>query len=128
MIELSREQAAKLLVGRSVEVSVSEPWDFDSTDGQNALRGRIASVSGGLTSNPSDEEIVLEVSPFKAEGGSIVDRVTARRRHVDDVGIIERLIVGRDAVVNMSYREQIPEAKRDPKSSQFLIGSFHLTD
>lgn len=43
-IALSDEAVARLLVGLSVEISVGEPWDFDSPDGQSALKGRISAV------------------------------------------------------------------------------------
>lgn len=128
MIELSREQAARLLVGHSVEVSVSEPWDFESRDGSNRLVGRVVAVVGEEASRSRDEEITLEVTPFEAEGGISASRLVCRRRHVDETGIVEYLTTGREAIVNMSYRDQIPEDKRDPRSSQFLIGSFHLVD
>lgn len=127
MITLSEAQAGKLLAGRAVEVSVGEPWDFSSPDGANLLRGRIASVSAEGTAS-ADQEVVLEVTPFEAEGGVIVSRLRASLRHVDETGIIEYLVTGGKAIANMSYREQIPEGSRDPRSSQFLIGSFRLAD
>ncbi len=97
---------------------MSEAWDFESRDGFNRLMERIVAVIG--------EEIILEVTPFEAEGGVVASRLVCRQRHVDGTGIVEYLTTGREAIVNMSYRDQIPEGKRDPRSSQFLIGSFHL--
>lgn len=121
MITLSEEQAARLLIGRPVEVSVGEPWDFASEDGEGFLRGRIAEV------RPGEQAVRLDVTPFVIEGGHRVDHLLATARYVDEVSILEHLVRGESAEANLSYRNQVPEDERDPRSAQKLIGGFWLS-
>jgi hypothetical protein len=125
-ITLSEERVVRLLIGRHVEISVGEPWDFESPDGQNALRGRITGVAA--TEAVEDQGVALEVTPFPAKGGTTVDRLVARARYEDEKGIIERLASGEDAEVNLDYGEQAPEGTLPEGSSPFLIGSVRLAD
>jgi hypothetical protein len=125
LITLSEEQVGELLAGRRVEISVGEPWDFESPDGENALRGTIVAVRRG-GGDPGEQEVVLAVTPFVAEKGRKIDRLRARARYEDEVGIVEHLAKGEDADVNLDYSDQVPEGERDPTSLPFLIGGFHL--
>ncbi len=125
MIQLTEEQVGRLLAGRAVTISVGEPWNFESPDGENTLRGRIL---GAFTDEADSQSLEIEVTPFLAEGGREIDRLVARVRYEDSKGIIEHLAAGEDAEVNLDYWAQIPEEERDPHSSPFLIGGVRLTE
>lgn len=118
MITLSEERVARLLLGQQVVVSIGEPWDFESPDGENVLRGRIRAVRSDEASG--EQEIELEVSAFAAKGGK-VDRLVARARYEEQKAIIERLASGKDAEVNFLYRT--PEG-----TPGHLIGGFELEE
>lgn len=127
MSPLTKAEARKLLVGRKVTISVGEPWDFTSSAGDNALDGRIVGVSD-YADDPRDQWVELEVTPFVAEGGRTINRLVARRRYQDKIGIVEQIAAGKRADANLSYSRQVPEVERDPKSSPFLIGSVRLAE
>lgn len=127
MIRLTEEQVGRLLSGRAVTISVGEPWDFTSPDGENILAGRIASVFGDEGKSDT-QRVEIEVTPFEAEHGREVTRLIASARYEDAKGIIEHLAAGEDAEVNLSYADQIPEEERNPKVSPFLIGGIRLTN
>lgn len=127
MITLSEQRVGALLTGRAVEVSVGEPWDFTSADGDNVLRGSIEAVRSNPEA-PHQQEIVLKVTPFEARTGHRIERLTAWARYVEDTGIVEHIAAGEDAEVNLLYDDQVPEAERDPKATPKLIGGFHLAD
>ena len=128
MITLSEERVGRLLVGKTVLISVGEPWDFESPDGENTLRGRICTVrsseepggaAGSPGGSPAGEEIELEVTPFFAKGAEVA-RLFARARYSDHKGIIERLASGLDAEVNLHYDV--------PGGAGHRIGGFGLDD
>lgn len=129
MITLSEEQIGRLLVGRRVSISVGEPWDFASEDGDNILNGEIVGVEASMEPGESEKQKVrLAVTPFTARTGHRIEHLTAHARYVEDVGIIERLARGEDAEVNLSYVDQVPEDERDPRGSPKLVGGFRLSD
>lgn len=120
------EQAVnRVLVGRAVRVSVGEPWDFESADGPNALSGTVESVDlkGG---DRAGQEVVLAVTPFRSKEGATVRRLRAVARYEDEEGIVEHLLRGEDAEVNLHYGDQVPEEKLLPGRSPKLIGGFAL--
>lgn len=121
----SASHAGKHLVGRKVEISVGEPWDFSSADGENVLKGRIIDVRFD-SNKPASQEVLIEVTPFKAKEGVSVEWLVATRRYRDSTTMVAHLAAGEAAEVNFGYGEQIPEGKEDPKGSPFLIGGFWL--
>ena len=68
-ITLSEEKVGRLLVGRQVTVSVGEPWDFESPDGQGVLNGRIVGIAMGKESDLRSQSLRIQVTPFAAAGG-----------------------------------------------------------
>lgn len=128
MITLSEEQVGRLLTGRHVEISVGEPWDFEGSDGPNALRGRIVEVLPGEADEPRSQLLRIEVTPFEVGGGRFVRWLTASRRYADSSGIIERIAAGEDADVNLSYADQVAEEELPSGESPFLIGGVRLAD
>ncbi len=59
------------LVGRQVVLSIGEPWDFRSTDGEARLCGRITGWKAGR----DRIGIELSVTPFKDEGQTVTSLV-----------------------------------------------------
>ena len=117
----------RLLTGRSVEISVGEPWDFEGPDGPNALRGRIVEVIPGEAGEPRSQRLRIEVTPFEAGGGRLIRWLTASRRYADPSGIIEQIAAGEDADANFSYADQVGEAP-PPSESPVLVGGMRLAD
>jgi hypothetical protein len=68
----------------------------------------------------------LAVTPFAARTGHTIDRLMARARYEDEVGIVEHLARGEDAEVNLSYLDGVPE--EDQGGSPKLIGGFRLEE
>jgi hypothetical protein len=68
--------------------------------------------------------VLLAVTPFTARTGRTVDRLVARTRYEDGVGIVEHPARGRDAEANLSNSEQVPEGERDPRGTPKLVGRF----
>jgi hypothetical protein len=125
LITLSEEEVGRLLVGRLVSISVGEPWDFEGPDGPNALSGEILALRENPEA-PHNQEVLLAVTPFSVYTGHTVDRLVARARYEDEVGIVEHLARGQDAEANLSYSEQVPEGERDPRGTPKLIGGVRL--
>lgn len=125
MITLSEQEVGRLLVGRPVSISVGEPWDFESPDGQNALGGEILEIRENREA-PHSQEVLLAMTPFAARTGHTVDRLVARARYKDEVGIVEHLARGRTAEANLIYSGQVPEGERDPGGTPKLIGGVRL--
>jgi hypothetical protein len=68
------------LVDRAIVASISEPWDFRSVAGDNALTGRITATSAP---GEPDEWLLCEVSRF-AIGTTSISTVAAVRRHAGE--------------------------------------------
>lgn len=102
MISLTEAQVGRLLVGQRVVISVGEPWDFVSPDGDNVLLGTIEGVRPG-DGEPGEQEVRIAVTPFAHKGVAGIDRLVAKRRYKESTGIIERLAAGEDADVNLGY-------------------------
>lgn len=114
-------------MGHEVTVSVGEPWDFESTDGQGRLEGRIVAVSD-TEQERRDQWVRIEVTHFEAEDGSTITNLTATRRHVGETGIIEQIARGESADVNLSYQHQVDEERMPQGVSPFLIGGLQLRE
>jgi hypothetical protein len=130
LITLSEEQAARLLLGQEVTISVGEPWDFESPDGENVLKGRVIEVLGAA-GDGREQRIRLEVTPFEAPAaktGRTVTHLVAERRHRDTPSVVEAIATGGRAVVNLSYAEEVPDGELSSGRSPFLIGSVELAD
>jgi hypothetical protein len=76
LITLSEKQVGRLLAGRRVAISVSEPWDFESADGAGTLNGEIARIAPGDGDNDR-HSIEVEVTPFESKEGVTVSRLRA---------------------------------------------------
>ena len=125
-IELTEEQVARLLVGKSVRISIGEPWDFESPDGQNALKGRITAVGQDDPDDHASQWVKIEVTPFVAEGERSVDHVKARGRYELPAGIIEQIAFGDTAIVHLDYGDQVGGENLPEGTGPFLIGGMRI--
>jgi hypothetical protein len=87
-------------VGRAVSISAGER-DFESSDGQNVLKGKIAAVRADPDA-PHGQEVRLAVTPFAAGTGHTIERQVAKANYRDEVGIVEHLARGEDARLSLS--------------------------
>lgn len=126
MISLSEKGVSNLLVGRKVEISVGEPWDFESPDGRNVLNGRITAVGQDDPNDHASQWLEVEVTPFEAEGGRSVDHLKAKGRYVLPTGIIDQMAVGESATVHLGYGDQVRKEDLPDGTSPFLIGGVSL--
>lgn len=128
MITLTEQQLERVLIGSEVVISVGEPWNFSSADGEGVLAGRIVKVDHGDPSDTLSQKIMLAVTPFKVEGGYTIRYLTAHRRYADERGIIEQLASGEDADVNLGYDDQADATQLPEGVSPFLIGGVMLAE
>lgn len=131
MITLTDEQLVRLLIGSEISISVGEPWDFASSDGQGVLKGRIVEVDPGEAGQPLSQTLKLLVTPFEVEGlegGYTVEYLTARGRYAGEQGMIERIASGEDVDANLGYEDQVPEEYSAEGVSPFLIGGVILSE
>ena len=127
MKTLTEEQLARLLVGKAVEISVAEPWDFEYPGRASSLRGRVVAVH--VAGKPEDQSVRLELEdPFLSEEGPTVGNLLARRRHRLSEGMVEMLAAGERVSANLSYSDGVPEDARLPGVTPKLIGSVRLAD
>ncbi len=109
-------------------MSVGEPWDFESPDGQGVLNGRIVGVATGKEGDLRSQSLRIEVTPFAAAGGRWVTHLTATRRYADPAGIIERVAAGEIAPANLDYGDQVGKEDLPEGASPFPIGGLRLAD
>lgn len=128
MIALSEESVSNLLVGRRVSISVGEPWDFESPDGRNALKGRITAVGQDDPGDPATQWVKVGVTPFAGKDGAEVDRLKARRRYKLPAGIIDQVASGKGATVHLHYGDGVDEGALAEGSSPYLIGGLNLAE
>ena len=131
MITLTDEQLVRLLIGSQVFISVGEPWDFASSDGQGVLGGRVVGVEYGKAGRPESQKLRLSVTPFEVEGREksyTVEHLTACGRYAGKGGLIERIASGEDVDANLGYGDQVPEECLAEGVSPFLIGGVILSE
>ncbi|NIX77458.1 hypothetical protein [Microvirga terricola] len=126
-----QDQIARL-IGRAVECSVGEPWDFQSEAGQNRLTGVIIAAAAP-DDNPS--RVLCRVSKFTSSDHS-VNYIQATTRSASSGDLIESLLAGERVPSNLAFRYSWnnPEAvtfldTRQPiTDGTWLIGSIRLAD
>lgn len=119
---LQNASAEKLLENRDVEISVGEPWNFESTAGQSRLDGKILSADSSAR-----QSVTLAVTPFESEAGKTVTQLTATPRYTDDLEDFIGKLAGEGMVpANLSYADQVPKESMPEGVSRFLIGSVRL--
>lgn len=118
------------LVGKRIAVSIGEPWDFESSAGENRLEGVVTAVA---RSGESAQWCLCAVSAFDCAGAK-VSTVGVVDRYSEATPLSERLIQGESAHVNLPYdptgNDLTPASLRKALSSQqglrFLVGSVRV--
>lgn len=125
------------LVGRSVTISVGEPWNFVSEAGRGILKGRVVEISDAHAPAP-EQWVLCEVSPFEAGDGKMADVVAGTLRHRSEEPLFEQLLGRGRASVNLAYEPDGNFRSEDGGSDRarlngirhedlaFLIGSVQL--
>lgn len=129
---LNDRSVVRLLETKNVEVSIGEPWNFESSAGQNRLEATVLSVeigkSNGNGKEDPEQSVLLEVTPFESETGETVTQLVARARYTDDVAeFVKKLADGEAVSSNLSYSEQVKREDMPEGVSPFLIGSIRLS-
>ncbi len=103
-------------INHRVKISVGEPWDFHSSDGENALLGKLVSTG---TDSQGIQYLKVAVSPFSVKN-VIIDKIYVIGRYREDRDLYQKLDSGHFAAVNM-YTE--------PDSAEpVLVGTIALLE
>jgi hypothetical protein len=124
-MSLAEQSVVRLLKGRTIEVSVGEPWDFETPAGPNRLEGEI--LSAKIT--PEGQTVILKVNPFRTETGQEASVLEARARYSEDVGdLMRRLADGERVPATLDYSAEVSQKSMPEGVETFLIGSVSLAD
>lgn len=107
------------LIGKRVILSIGEPWDFDSPDGQNKLMGVISEIS--KNENSKRPWVLLNTTPFEYDNKSI-SQLIGHSRHVG-CNAIEDLLMGRSASCNFIFKKTGLEIHRHNVENELIDGS-----
>jgi len=116
------------LVGKLFEASIGEPWDFQSSAGQNKIKGNITSISKG----PDSDWLLLDITPFKHDGIEI-NQVVAVNRYKSSQDMFGQLLSGESITVNFMYPadghklspDTLWSELEDETKFRFLVGSIY---
>lgn len=100
-------------------ISVGEPWDFESQDGQNVIKGRIISFR-------SNDCIVFKSNyclNFDDVRGDVLI-LTPRHREHDFSDLINGMVVINGGVLLEEYNENLDEEKLKESMKFKIIGSI----
>lgn len=120
--EVAVWKLGRLLLGSTIRVGVSEPWDFDGPY-EGGLKARIEDAG---KDKEGKQWIALEVEPFESEEDVTITRLLARGRYTDELDIVRQVAEGEHATVSLSYEDQVPEDKKIPGVVPKLIGNIQL--
>ena len=124
-MSLAEQSVVRLLKGRAVEVSVGEPWDFDSGAGPNRLEGEILSAK----ISPEEQSVVLKVNPFRTETGQDASVLEAKARYREDLAdLVRKLADGERVSATLDYSAQVSKESMPEGVEAFLIGIVSLAD
>lgn len=124
-MSLAEQSVLRLLKGRAIEVTVGEPWDFESTAGPNRLEGEILSAKIA----PEGQSVLLKVSPFRTETGQEASVLEASARYQEDIGdLVRRLADGERVPATLDYSAEVSKESMPEGVEAFLIGSVSLAD
>ena len=108
------------IVGYEAVLSIGEPWDFTSSDGQNALRARI----DGVVKSSRGVGLSLSCTPFDIDG-RMINSLIACNRYVGDNDLprilLKRRIFKKSGYATANFYENADD--RFP----VLIGGIELT-
>jgi hypothetical protein len=87
---------------RNIELSVGEPWNFSSPDGENFLRGTCdLDTSSGRRG--TEDYIIVECTPFPIDGLTVTSLSLTSRHAADTSILIQRVRCGESVSVNAGY-------------------------
>ncbi len=109
------------LVGKSIVIWVSEPWDFESPEGENVINAQVVEVGTKKATFclVAEAPYEVEVPRSKARGR----RFLLSSRYEDDR--IMDIAKGRDIMAAVAV---VPPGKSDHAAIYALIGSVFLKD
>jgi hypothetical protein len=119
------------LLGRRVYLSIGEPWDFSSLDGDGRLNGTIA---GSYTPFDRATVLLLDTTMFEAKGVQ-VNQVICAGRYKRGLNLMEELAKNEPAGCNIyfnAFGKTISAADMPTLQLGFdewghwMIGSVHL--
>jgi hypothetical protein len=125
------------LIGKKIECSIGEPWDFESEAGQNKIKGEIIDISTEEDKKLGIKNWVLcKIIPFSLEGKKITFFYASKRYTEDD--LIKDLMNGKSVTCNFPYdksgkeltgnRIRKAELEKNPENFGWLIGSIKITN
>jgi hypothetical protein len=124
-MSLAEQSVVRLLKGRAVEVSVGEPWDFESPAGPNRLEGEILEAKIA----PEGQTVILKVNPFRTETGQEASVLAASARYQEDLAdLVRRLADGERVPATLDYSAEVSRESMPEGVEAFLIGSVSLAD
>jgi hypothetical protein len=120
------------LIGRAIECSIGEPWDFESVAGRNLLIGPVLATADAKS--VGSEAVLCKVSTFQVAGHP-VNMVQATKRHAIPGDLIEQLLAGEEVSCNLSYqyhwldlgKPEFLDTRKAIPSGGWLIGSIRLS-
>ena len=123
------------LIGKRIECSIGEPWDFKSEAGKNKIKGKIIAISNDKDAKENIKDWVLcKISPFELSGITI-NMVYVKNRHIG-FSLFDDLTADKEAICNFSYNKfgkkltidiiRKTEKKKDYKNFGGLIGSIRV--
>jgi hypothetical protein len=115
------------LIGKPFEAVIGEPWDFQSTAGQNRLTGAVLAASD---ISSSVEWLLLEVRQFQYEGNEIT-QVVGVNRYISGQDVFGELLAGNASTLNFMFALDGHELTADTVLTElaekskfgFLVGS-----
>lgn len=113
----------KDLIGKKIECSIGEPWDFESEAGQNKITGEIIDISTEEDRKLGVKDWVLcKIIPFNIEKNRI-SFVYASKRYVED-DLIKDLMDGKSVVCNFPYDRSGKELSNSKIREVYLNNNF----
>jgi hypothetical protein len=102
-------------------ISVGEPWDFESPDGQNIVRGNILSIK-------SNQCLVFKTDHFLKFDGieSDILMLSPRNRGNDFSDLQNKLIIVNGSILFKEYDETLSEKELQENTKFVIIGSIRI--
>ncbi len=97
MFGIWKNKLFDVIVGRRVEISVGEPWDFDSSNGENILFGVLEICK--------ENYVILKAEDLIIKGKKY-SKICAYSRYKQDRKISERLMNGDSVSANFSVNNR----------------------
>lgn len=115
-------------IGKKFEASIGEPWDFESSAGDNKLIGHILDLPDDLSKY---DWLLLEVLPF-LNNNIKINQVLGVNRYISSQNIYENLNNNKKIILNFMFpkdghninMDTIFSELEDESNFSFLVGSI----